>query len=98
MGFCANIGEFNGEELMSPVLVAECGTLYEGLQVSDNVWKKKYYIIFLLRRFLYVSILILLYRYPKVQYLALLLLIALPVIILMQHTIGSLICRLDPAL
>ena len=74
-------------------MIAECGTLYEGIKLSDNVWKKKYNTIFLLRRLLYAAILILFFSYPIAEYSTLLVVTIIPVIVIYHDLIGDRICH-----
>ena len=77
-GYCGSLGEYQDTELIEPQLQKKCGTLFEGLNIVNDYWGKKYHTIFLLRRLIYVSLIILLSAYPRIQYLTMLLIPILP--------------------
>jgi hypothetical protein len=80
MGFCASLTECRQKEAIKAEFVAKYGTLFESIQLKKAVWKRKFNTVFIIRRFLYALLIIILHAYPWVQYIALFIVAIIPVL------------------
>jgi hypothetical protein len=68
LAFTTVLTEYDEEALKKQEFVDAYGTIFEEIEVEENVWSKKYYAVFLIKRLFYSAILIGLYDFPMVQY------------------------------
>lgn len=81
MAICLVLVETSDEEVGKPLFISQYGTLFEDIDTEKSLMSKKYYGVFIIRRFFFAVFLIFLYAYPLIQAICLFVIAILPVIV-----------------